>query len=63
MDFTVRKINTKIFTGSPSVVEEQVNEFLNALDQVNYIDVKVSSFDPESITMVVVYRTVRKLNR
>jgi len=61
MEYTVRKIRTKIFTGPPSDVEEQVNVFLNTLDQMNFIDVKVANMDRETISVVVVYKVVQKL--
>ena len=61
MEYTVRKIRTKIFTGPPSDVEEQVNVFLNTLDQMNFIDVKVANLDRETISVVVVYKVVKKL--
>jgi hypothetical protein len=61
MEYTVRKIRTKIFTGSPSDVEEQVNVLLNTLDHMNFVDVKVTSLDAEKISIVVVYKVVQKL--
>ncbi|MCM3569950.1 sporulation protein Cse60 [Neobacillus mesonae] len=61
MEFTVRKIRTKIFTGSPSDVEEQVNVFLNTIEQLNYVDIKVTTSDVGRISVVVVYKVVQKL--
>jgi Sporulation protein Cse60 len=61
LEYTVRKIRTKIFTGPPSDVEEQVNVFLNTLDQMNFVDVKVANLDGETISIVVVYKVVQKL--
>jgi hypothetical protein len=61
LEYTVRKIRTKIFTGPPSDVEEQVNVFLNTLDQMNFVDVKVASLDGDTISIVVVYKVVQKL--
>jgi hypothetical protein len=61
MEYTVRRIRTKIFTGSPSDLEEPVNVFLNTLDQMNFVDVKVTNLDAETISIVVVYKFVQKL--
>jgi hypothetical protein len=61
MEYTVRKIRTKIFTGSPNEVEEQVNDFLNSIDQMNFVDVKVANLNLETISVVVVYKVVKKL--
>ncbi len=62
MDFTIRKICTKIFTGPPCDVEEQANDFLRQLDLLNYVDVKVANSDNGTITVVIVYKVVQKLN-
>lgn len=62
MDFTIRKICTKIITGAPSDVEEQANDFLSKLDLLNYVDVKVANSDNGTISVVIVYKEVRKLN-
>ncbi|GMA64745.1 hypothetical protein GCM10025859_51850 [Alicyclobacillus fastidiosus] len=59
MDYTVRKISTKIFTGSPIDVEEEVNEFLGSIDTLNYVDLKVATSDVGTLSVVVVYRNVR----
>jgi len=61
LEFTVRKVRTKIFTGSPNDVEEQVNIFLNTLDQMNFVDIKVTTLDGGIISAVVVYKVVQKL--
>ncbi|MEH7095541.1 hypothetical protein [Neobacillus vireti] len=61
MEYTVRKIRTKIFTGPPSDVEGQVNVFLNTLDQMNFVDLKVANLDGGTISVVVVYKVVQKL--
>ncbi|MEH7418654.1 sporulation protein cse60 [Neobacillus drentensis] len=61
MEYKVRKVRTKIFTGSPNEVEEQVNVFLNTLDQMNFVDVKVANLDGGMISAVVVYKVVQKL--
>ena len=63
MDYTIRRINTKIFTGTPSVVEEQVNVFLSTIDMLNYVDVKVANSDPDRLTIVIVYKVVQKHNQ
>lgn len=62
MDYTIRKLCTKIFTGPLSVVEEQVNNFLKSLDMLNYVDIKVAYSDVGMISVVVVYKVVQKLN-
>jgi len=54
-------VRTKIFTGSPNDVEEQVNIFLNTLDQMNFVDIKVTTLDGGIISAVVVYKVVQKL--
>jgi hypothetical protein len=61
MEFTIRKINTKIFTGIPSEVEEQVNHFLRTLEMLNYVDIKVANSNNGTITVVVVYKVVQTL--
>lgn len=63
LEFTVRKVRTKIFTGSPNDVEEQVNIFLNTLDQMNFVDIKVTTLDGGIISAVVVYKVVQKLQK